>query len=153
MKNNPNTFVSLSFTKDYGLWAGATPELLAKVENNLFYTESLAGTMKKSSGLKNDWDNKNKQEQKLVSKYIKKQLSQLGLQVNKQPTKTITAGKLNHIKTQFSVELLDKDTIKKSGEIINFIHPTPAVCGLPQKDALQFIKENELIKREIYSGF
>jgi isochorismate synthase len=34
-----------------------------------------------------------------------------------------------------------------------FLHPTPAVCGLPKENAKQFILENEGYERKFYSGF
>ncbi|MBC7426107.1 MAG: chorismate-binding protein, partial [Bacteroidia bacterium] len=41
----------------------------------------------------------------------------------------------------------------KSAEITNMLHPTPAVCGYPFNEALDFIKENEGYNREFYSGY
>ena len=37
--------------------------------------------------------------------------------------------------------------------ILNCLHPTPAVCGLPQKSALKLIDELEQHKREFYAGY
>jgi isochorismate synthase len=33
------------------------------------------------------------------------------------------------------------------------LHPTSAVCGLPKKEAKEFILQNEGYNREYYSGF
>ncbi|HLV50467.1 MAG TPA: chorismate-binding protein, partial [Flavobacterium sp.] len=37
--------------------------------------------------------------------------------------------------------------------LIQNLHPTPAVCGLPKKEAFDFIWENEGYNREFYTGF
>ena len=33
------------------------------------------------------------------------------------------------------------------------LHPTPAVCGLPKKEAFEFIQENEGYDRGFYAGY
>ncbi|NJM80882.1 MAG: hypothetical protein HC854_17015 [Flavobacterium sp.] len=37
--------------------------------------------------------------------------------------------------------------------LLNTLHPTPAVCGLPKDKALQYILENENYDRKFYTGF
>jgi isochorismate synthase len=37
--------------------------------------------------------------------------------------------------------------------LLNKLHPTPAVCGLPKKDAFDFIIENETHDRGFYAGY
>ena len=39
------------------------------------------------------------------------------------------------------------------GNLLQELHPTPAVCGLPKEDAFRFILENEGYDRSYYSGF
>ncbi|HEU0124995.1 MAG TPA: chorismate-binding protein, partial [Flavobacterium sp.] len=38
-------------------------------------------------------------------------------------------------------------------EVIDTLHPTPAVCGLPKKKSKVFILENENYDRTFYTGF
>lgn len=38
-------------------------------------------------------------------------------------------------------------------DLIEALHPTPAVCGLPKEEARNFILENENYDREFYTGF
>uniref|UniRef100_UPI0040474081 chorismate-binding protein n=1 Tax=Flavobacterium sp. TaxID=239 RepID=UPI0040474081 len=33
------------------------------------------------------------------------------------------------------------------------MHPTPAVCGLPKKEAMEFVLKEEGYDRKFYSGF
>ena len=63
---------------------------------------------------------------------------------------TARAGQLVHLKTDFLFQL--KET-KFLGELLKELHPTPAVCGLPKKEAYQFIAENEGYDRRYYTGF
>jgi isochorismate synthase len=46
---------------------------------------------------------------------------------------------------------LKDDTSLK--DVMNTLHPTPAVCGLPKAEAKQFLLQNEGYDREYYSGF
>ena len=39
------------------------------------------------------------------------------------------------------------------GELVEALHPTPAVCGLPKQEAIDFITANESIDRKYYSGY
>jgi isochorismate synthase len=38
------------------------------------------------------------------------------------------------------------------GELINALHPTPAVCGLPRERALKLIAQHETHNRNFYAG-
>ena len=39
------------------------------------------------------------------------------------------------------------------GKVVDALHPTPAVCGLPKAEAMLFIARHEGIRRDYYSGF
>ena len=39
------------------------------------------------------------------------------------------------------------------GALLDVLHPTPAVCGLPKREAFNFILDNERVSRQYYSGF
>ena len=53
---------------------------------------------------------------------------------------TVQAGDLAHLKTEFRFETADRRCL---GNLVELLHPTPAICGLPRKEALHFIKKNE----------
>ena len=55
-----------------------------------------------------------------------------------------------HLKTDIQAEVEDRNSISN---IIDSLHPTPAVCGFPKEVAKQFILENEGYNREFYAGF
>jgi isochorismate synthase len=62
----------------------------------------------------------------------------------------VKAGNLVHLKTMISAELKTNTGLK---QVITSIHPTPAVCGLPKKEAKEFILKYENYEREFYTGF
>lgn len=38
------------------------------------------------------------------------------------------------------------------GQLLQALHPTPAVCGRPREDALQYLQDSEQFDRGFYSG-
>jgi len=152
-QNNNKAFVYLLHTPETGIWAGATPETLLKKNKEKWETMAVAGTRLLSDFRKQpDWDKKEIEEQQMVSSYIKNLLSGLGVNdfYAKGP-KTITAGKIVHLKTTFSINI---NCLKnRLGIFIKGLHPTPAVSGLPKADAYHLIEKAETHKRKLYTGF
>ncbi|MCO6146550.1 isochorismate synthase [Flavobacterium sp. NRK1] len=133
-----------------GLWLGATPEQLLKVENRTLHTVALAGTQLYKEGEKAVWENKEKEEQLFVTNYIIDSLKQFTIAINSTEPYTFRAGNIVHIKTDISADL--KNTESLAG-IIDALHPTPAVCGLPKQKAKEYLIANEGYERDYYSGF
>ena len=79
LQNHQNSFVSLVYTSEFGLWIGATPETLISYKNNVIQTMSLAGTLIN----KNDqWSAKEALEQSVTSKFIYETLLVLKTELN-----------------------------------------------------------------------
>ena len=38
-------------------------------------------------------------------------------------------------------------------ELIETLHPSPAICGLPRDQAQDFIQQNEALDRKFYAGY
>ncbi len=152
-QNNKDAFVYLLSTPETGIWAGATPETLLSKQNEKWDTMAVAGTRLLSDFQKQpNWDEKEIEEQRLVSSYIENLLSELDVKnyQTKDP-ETITAGKLVHLKTTFSIN--HEYLINRLGIFIKGLHPTPAVCGLPKADAYHLIEKAETHNRKLYTGF
>lgn len=145
-----NAFVYLWFHPEVGLWMGATPERLLTVENGKFKTMALAGTQKYAGTTNVVWGNKEKQEQQYVTEYILKNLKESVDALEVTAPFTVQAGNLLHIRTDISGKLKSADSLEN---LINILHPTPAVCGLPKAVAAAFIMENEGYDRAYYSGY
>ena len=149
LSNYPTAFKYCFFHPKVGLWLGATPEQLLKVNSDEIRTVALAGTQV----FKEDeiiWENKEKEEQRFVTDFILDNLNEfVSVKIFTEPY-TFRAGNIVHIKTDISAKLIDRKDLKK---VLKILHPTPAVCGLPKKEAKDFILENEGYNREYYAGF
>jgi isochorismate synthase len=146
----PKAFVYIWFHPKIGLWMGATPEQFISVENNEIQTMALAGTQKFNNVIDVYWDQKEIKEQQFVSDYIVNNLKPIVKRLNVSDAFTIKAGNLLHICTKITAKLHPNKTIKS---IITKLHPTPAVCGFPKKEATTFILNNENYNRGYYTGF
>ena len=145
-----NAMVYCWYHPKVGLWLGATPELLFKVEGKQLTTISLAGTQSFNKDVEALWTNKEVEEQKIVTDYIINKIEPYTKQINVSDVETIRAGNLLHLKSRIT-SLIDSSASLKS--IIEALHPTPAVCGFPKQDAKDFILQNEGYNREYYTGF
>ncbi|MFQ3577873.1 MAG: chorismate-binding protein [Verrucomicrobiia bacterium] len=134
-------------------WMGATPEPLLCSDGDLFYTDSLAATRSftPGSGSIEDWNAKERQEQRYVAEDIEAVLQRFGIRdytkVGPLPRR---AGSLLHLCTRFS---FPKPTEFDWGAFVDALHPTPAICGTPRARALQVIKALERHDRAYYGGF
>lgn len=145
-----DAFVYIWFHPLVGMWIGATPELLVEKDDEYIHSTAIAGTRSILGGGEN-WGKKEKEEQKLVSDYVvdifeKNLLSS----IREFGPETIKAGNLEHLKTDITGELSSASNINY---LINSLHPTPAVCGIPLAESVKFIKENEGYERNFYTGF
>ena len=143
----PEAFTYVWFHPEVGLWAGASPEILAKTYRTQFKTIALAGT--KAIDENRAWTEKELDEQQIVTDEIVKALKGHADYLQISERKTEKAGALLHLRTDISASL----EISKLGEVLNELHPTPAVCGLPKEKAYRFLKANETYNREFYTGF
>lgn len=147
-KKYPTAFRYLWFHPKVGMWMGATPEQLAKIKNNTFETVALAGTQVFSEDV--IWQEKEIVEQQLVTDYIKSRTENLVESLKISNSYTQKAGNLVHLKSDISGKL--KQNISEL-DVINALHPTSAVCGMPLESARNFILENENYNRKYYAGF
>ncbi len=154
-----NAFISLTYIPGEGTWIGASPELLLAIEkNNTLRTTALAATQ---SVLPNQstadvvWKEKEIEEQALVNRYIACCFQKLDIKDYEETgPRTVGAGHLMHLRTDFSInlnKLPDSSNIKTA--MLRLLHPTSAVCGMPQQDAMDFITQKEGFDRALYAGF
>jgi isochorismate synthase len=145
-----NAMVYCWYHPKVGLWLGATPELLFKVEGKQLTTISLAGTQPFKGSEEVDWTHKEIEEQKIVTDYITHQIKPYSKQINVSQVETVRAGNLLHLKSRITSLIHPSESLKS---IIEALHPTPAVCGFPKQMAKDFILQNESYSREYYTGF
>ena len=145
-----NAMVYCWFHPKVGLWIGATPELLFKVEGKRLTTMSLAGTKAYNAHESVKWTTKEHEEQQIVTDFITAQIQPYTKSINISDVDTVKAGSLLHLKTKITSVIKDDMALKS---IIEALHPTPAVCGFPKAEAKDFILKHENYNREYYSGF
>ena len=150
----PYAYKYIFFIPGEGCWIGATPEPLVAVKNGSVETASIAGTQKLNGVAVDDvvWQTKEMVEQRYVTHYIEKLLTDFGITdyVKRGPF-SYKAANLIHLRSTFLFDMPGME--EKIGDFIAKLHPTPSVCGLPKKNALETIKQLELHEREYYTGF
>ena len=144
----PRMMIALVYTPQSGLWLASTPEILLSGDGSRWQTIALAGTMKYDDDLR--WSDKNIQEQRYVATYIIHQLEQFTHDFTEEGPRTARAGHLAHLRSDFHFSLPDHTAI---GALLQALHPTPAVCGLPKQDSFRYILQHEHHDRSYYSGF
>lgn len=154
----PNALISFVSIPNVGTWMGASPELLIQVENNrIFKTVALAGTKPFEPGTDIRhvaWTQKEIEEQTLVCRYIISNFKKIRLrEYDEQGPKTIVAGNLMHLKTTFAVDMKETNFPQLGSVMLQLIHPTSAVCGMPLDESLAFLKTHEGYDREFYAGY
>ena len=142
---NNDAFCYLFFHPETGIWVGASPEKLISLNNGLLTTYALAATKKE---INQNWSDKEFREQKIVEEQITNDLSQYCNSIENGILQTIKAGSIYHLKS-----VLKAKTKKSSFDLINILHPTPAVAGTPKKEAINYIKDKETYDRSFYTGY
>ncbi len=150
LQKYPAAMVYCWFHPKVGLWMGATPELLCKIDGNHFYTMALAGTQLVTENEIAKWNEKEIIEQQLVTNFIVNELKSEIKNLKISVPYSVKAGHLWHIRTDITGEISSDISIEK---IIQKLHPTPAVCGFPKQAAKDFIIKNENYNRLFYTGY
>ena len=147
-KKYPNTLCYLLIS-DEEIWIGATPEILGKFNKKTheFFTMSLAGTLP----VDEEWSEKEIEEQKPVTNYISEILKKYVTlsEVEESETYNHISGNIKHLRTDFTAKIEDN----RLEELIEELHPTPAVCGIPKDFCKEKIIEIEQYNREFYAGY
>lgn len=144
----PKAFVFMFSTPATGTWIGASPELLLRMDGDRIHTMSLAGT--RPAGQGGEWDIKNREEQQMVTDYIRDTLtSRCGSAECGKPY-TREAGTVEHICTDITAPLPGTALLK---DILCELSPTPALCGSDRTESMRIIKKGERHDREMYGGF
>ena len=157
LSSYPHSFVNFFHLPGIGTWIGASPEVLIETKGDYFYTMSLAGTQpaQGDNPLKSAaWTQKEIEEQALVSRYIVDCFKTIRLrEYEEHGPKTVLAGNLLHLRSDFRVNTQTTGFSNLGSVMLGLLHPTSAVCGMPRKEALNFLKTEEGWDRNFYAGF
>ena len=157
LEAHPNSFVNFFHIPQVGTWIGASPEVLIETKGDQFYTMALAGTQPASgeNPLKSaGWTQKEIEEQALVCRYIVDCFKKIRLrEYEEHGPKTVMAGSLLHLRTDFRVDMKATGFPQLGSVMLDLLHPTSAVCGMPRKEAHEFLQANEDFDRSFFAGF
>jgi menaquinone-specific isochorismate synthase len=137
---------------------GASPERLYKRTNVVLQSEALAGTRPRGASDEEDSlladelraSEKDAREHQLVVDRISKQLERFCRHLQCEPEPSLMQLRnCQHLRTPIE-GLLDKNEC--DARLINALHPTPALGGVPQKEALEWIAREEPFDRGIYGA-
>lgn len=154
----PNAMVSVFSSPKTGTWIGATPETLVRVDQQQhFHTVAVAGTQKYEEGTDLraiTWTQKEIEEQALVERYIISCFKKIRLrEFDEHGPRTVVAGNVVHLKTEFEVDMIATRYPQLGSVMLQLLHPTSAVCGMPMEQSLAFLQEHEGYDRGYYSGY
>lgn len=143
----PDAFVSLVYHPEFGIWLGATPEILIQPVGTDWKTISMAGTLLDEQAV---WTGKEKEENTATQQFLEQTLNKMGAQILESgQADAVRAGALRHLVKQYRFSLQDANV----NQLIAELHPTPAVGGLPRDKALSIIATHEKQCRNLFAGY
>ncbi len=129
---------------------GASPERLLSIYRGQLHSDALAGT----AGENDDGEalmqsEKDRREHELVVQSISAKLIQQGLKpkCSRKP-KLAKHGKLLHLHTPITAKSKNYSPL----QLANVLHPTPAVAGLPLREAMAWLRTLEPFERGCYAA-
>ncbi|MBR8830621.1 MAG: Salicylate biosynthesis isochorismate synthase [Chroococcopsis gigantea SAG 12.99] len=149
---------TFSISNDKGQhFIGASPERLLSIENQQLITDALAGSAPRGKTPGEDEllaakllnNEKERREHQAVSDFITQRLYELGLTPQCSPLKLLKLSNIQHLWTPIYASL---KTPLHSLEIVNKLHPTPAVAGVPTEAACEQIRRYESFDRSLYAA-
>ncbi|MFB6205447.1 MAG: isochorismate synthase MenF [Haloglomus sp.] len=136
---------------------GATPERLVDLTGRTVETGALAGTTGRGeTPAEDEWlarelldDDKNVHEHELVADAIRDQLAPYAASVSAGERRIRRLATVQHIETPITAELAEDYHVL---DLVEALHPTPAVGGLPPDRALRTIRDTEPFDRGWYAA-
>ncbi len=142
---------------DGGTFFGATPERLVSLTGRSVRTEALAGsTGRGETSAEDEWlaadlldSGKDAFEHDLVVNAIRDQLAPFTTSVRAGERAVRSLATVQHLRTPMTAELAADEHVVS---LVEALHPTPAVGGLPPDAALDAIRETETFERGWYAA-
>jgi isochorismate synthase len=144
------TLFSMRNLADDSTFLGATPESLVRLDGRRVRTAALAGTRPRAQAASLLQSEKDRHEQGLVTEMLRQALRPLlgdSLQVGETELRELE--NVAHLQTEIH------GSLRKPGHILELVeklHPTPAVGGWPTVDALEHLTRTEHLDRGWYAA-
>lgn len=153
----PDCFQFLFEPATGGTFFGATPERLVSVDGRTIETEALAGSIGRGETTEEDeWladqlrqSDKNTHEHDIVVETIHEQLAPFASEITTGARQVRKLANVQHLQTPIKADLDEEYHVL---ELVEALHPTPAVGGLPPERALETIRETEVFDRGWYAA-
>lgn len=147
-----------AFGYEDAVFLGATPERLIRLRGGRVETMALAGSIRRGATPEEDAalarallaSGKDRQEHAVVVDEIRAALAPLchALVIPEEPS-LLSVRNVHHLATPVTGELAGNHTVL---DLVERLHPTPAVGGAPRAAALAFIRAQEPTGRGWYAG-
>ena len=132
------------------VFLGSTPETLCRIDGSLLRTEALAGSARPGDGAALLGRQKELREHRWVVDHLLHGLAGVAGAVQRRPEPDVRElANVIHLVTPISARLSPG---RSAADVVAALHPTPAVAGVPTKDALRFLAEHEPLARGLYAG-
>ncbi|MES3631036.1 MAG: isochorismate synthase [Longimonas sp.] len=137
---------------------GATPERLFQMHGATLRTEAIAGTRPRGRTPEEDAmlrdellnSSKDRREHAFVQEALTEALAPLAETVTAPDApEELQLERKRHLRSEITATLRDSTT---AVDVLNALHPTPAVGGTPTRSARAFIREHEAFDRGWYAG-
>lgn len=136
---------------------GAAPETIATLRDGIFHATAVAGSIRHGESEEERRrlarhlleSRKDRAEQRVVVEDMVRRLEPLAEEVRVQDEPHVLAlARIQHLETVLRARVPGRHVL----ELVEALHPTPAVCGLPRDEALAFLREEEPFERGWYAG-
>lgn len=154
----PNCYSFLLQFPNTASFVGSTPERLVSIQSGFLNTEGLAGSIPRGQSATDDailekrllLSDKDQDEHRFVVDSIMSRLRVFTSEIHTTPAPGIRKfTNVQHLYTPISARLPEGTD---PFDVIESLHPTPAVGGAPRQSALQGIPELEGFRRGWYAG-
>ena len=137
---------------------GAAPEALATLRDGMVTATAVAGSVRRGANPREDEllarelleSRKDRAEHRVVVEDMVARLAPLAHPVSAQAEPHIlTLSRIQHLETEIEAPAPAGRSVL---ELVEALHPTPAVCGVPRDQARAFLLEAEPFQRGWYAG-
>ncbi len=156
LDSSPHTNLFCFLWKD-SLFMGLSPEHLFLLEEKTLSVPAIAGTASRGASPTEDKElekkllasSKERLEHDIVVQWIQKKFAGFG---KKFPHCVPKILKLQHIQHLYTNHQAILEENPDPWDLLKAFHPTPAMCGHPQKKALAFLADKENYNRGLYAS-
>lgn len=154
----PDCYVFSVGDGDGGTFLGASPERLLSLQHRRLITDALAGSAPRGTTPSKDatlaenllYSPKERDEHQFVVDFLLQKLTALGLKPSYRPTPTLLQlSNIQHLHTP--IRTIVPAQIHPL-QLVEALHPTPAVAGVPTQAACQYIHIHEPFDRGLYAA-